>query len=658
MYRVRCGLIFFLVLIIFQTRGGAPYGKKQEKDTIAVKIDLLKKCLSGEDGWYVPGVKLEQSIQAIVSHFDSGPLDTLIHNLQQYTLDSTLVLVDRRVEDIGFIDTIPGVVPEEKINDNLKRIDRNVREAFKDSIILAPVHLFRGIEKEVNLIPEGQGEILFIKKIKKFPDVIKATIPAGMLVGEDPDREEQQALMRMAYIDSVRCAYNDSMRTAYRDSMNRVYRNAYIQAYSDSLQHYYSDSVSAYNLRVVQQWNDLAIRAANEKIRKSIKILADYVRNDSVDINIQNMDGRITTFRLKNNNPKFGRLWLKNEQNDSLSVKIENIDKRTIKMLIDDGVTISRFSQKEGKVISLGVESLDTKLNRVDKKVDVFSPWKLSGDGTVGFTQTYLENWKKGGNSAMSILLVLKGQANYTKKKIKWANTLEIRNGWARVGDGENKLRKNDDKFELASRLGISAFKKWYYTAEASFESQFFEGYKYPDTDNPISAFMAPGTFKMNLGMDYKPHKSFSVFLSPLTLKTVWVLDTARIDQTNFGIDVDKRHLAVPGFNMDMRWEKDFGNDVTYTTKLKAFVDYRDVAHKKDIYWENTVVMQLTQRLNMRMEVYFKYDDNVKFPETIMIDGVAQTINKAKWQIKELFNIGFTYKFSKQLYKRNIKIPY
>ena len=41
---------------------------------------------------------------------------------------------------------------------------------------------------------------------------------------------------------------------------------------------------------------------------------------------------------LQNGNERYSRVWLKNEQNDSLRVMIKNTDKRSMQMLIDDGV--------------------------------------------------------------------------------------------------------------------------------------------------------------------------------------------------------------------------------------------------------------------------------------------------------------------------------
>ena len=108
------------------------------------------------------------------------------------------------------------------------------------------------------------------------------------------------------------------------------------------------------------------------------------------------------------------------------------------------------------------------------------TPWRIGGDGTIGFSQTYLQNWKKGGQSAISSLIVMKGFANYSRAdgKIKLENNAEIRNGWIKPGGKGAETQKNDDKFELTSRFSVSAFKRWYYSSELNFETQFFRSQK------------------------------------------------------------------------------------------------------------------------------------------------------------------------------------
>ena len=232
---------------------------------------------------------------------------------------------------------------------------------------------------------------------------------------------------------------------------------------------------------------------------------------------------------------------------------------------------------------------------------------------------------------------------------MKWENSGEIRNGWIRPGGSEAELQKNDDKFELTSRFGLSAFKKWYYSAEFNYETQFFNGYKYPTSANPdpISAFMAPAKTFFKIGLDYKPNNKFSMLLSPLTVKNVYVRDTVKIDQTKFGIKRGQKGFWEPGLNADLKYKRDITEDITWETKYKMFINYKQPFRKFDINWENQMVMQLSDHINLRMMVHLIYDDDVLFP---VYDAAGEkTGEKPKLQVKEFFTIGFSYKINRQV---------
>ncbi len=272
-------------------------------------------------------------------------------------------------------------------------------------------------------------------------------------------------------------------------------------------------------------------------------------------------------------------------------------------------------------------------------------------DGNAGFTQTYFENWKTGGQNALSIQLALKGTANYSRHdgKVKWDNTGEIRNGWVRPGGENAETQKNADKFEITSRLGISAVKKWFYSAEFNMQTQLFNGYKYPTSTNPdpISAFLAPARTFIKVGMDYKPNANFSLFVSPVTAKNVFVRDTLKINQKAFGIEAGKRSFWEPGFNTDIFFRKVITSDITYETKYKMFVNYLQPRGNLDVSWENLFIVKLTQHINMRMLVHFVYDEKVKFP--ILDANGVQTGEKPKLQLQEFITVGFAYQINKQI---------
>jgi len=367
-------------------------------------------------------------------------------------------------------------------------------------------------------------------------------------------------------------------------------------------------------------------------------------------LRLKNLAGEESSLVLSDYNQNFARIWLKNQQNDSLSVLVKSIDKKAIQMFIDDGVTFSRFTKKETKDFDFStLNNTVSGLSKVSRKYEVRTPWRIGGDGNVGFTQTYLENWKKGGKSALALLMVMKGFANYSSmnNKIKWENSGELRDGWIRQGGEESETQKNDDKFEITSRFGVSAFKKWYYSAEYNYETQLFRGYRYPKSENPdpISTFMSPARTFLKVGLDYKPNKDFSLFLSPFTAKKVFVRDTALIDQTKFGVDANKRSFWEPGLNADIRYKTQLTPDITYETKYKMFINYKMPFTKFDINWENHLIMQVNDHINFRMMLHLIYDDDVKFP---IMDANDKVIGEeSRLQVKELITIGFSYKINR-----------
>ena len=73
------------------------------------------------------------------------------------------------------------------------------------------------------------------------------------------------------------------------------------------------------------------------------------------------------------------------------------------------------------------------------------------------------------------------------------------------------------------------------------FKTQIAKGYNYPNDSVPVSKFMNPAVLTIGIGLDYKPNKNTSINFSPLSYKGTFVPDTARIDQTQYGIAKDQQ---------------------------------------------------------------------------------------------------------------------
>jgi hypothetical protein len=247
---------------------------------------------------------------------------------------------------------------------------------------------------------------------------------------------------------------------------------------------------------------------------------------------------------------------------------------------------------------------------------------------------------------------MLKGFASYSSDKFRWENSAEVRNGW--IKPGQEALQKNDDKVELISRFGITAFPKWYYSTEADFETQFFYGYAYPDVIHPVSGYMSPGKFLFKIGMDYKPSKYFSLLISPITSKLVFVRDTVKINKANFKISPGKTSYWEPGLNTDLSFKKSFNPVVSFETKYKMFINYLKPFKDVDINWENNLAVRFTDNISMQLLTYAIYDSKVLFDKLDkdgkqILDANGKKIMEPRLQFKEFFTIGFNYRINKRV---------
>ena len=655
--RVRILASFFLICnFAFSSTSNNSYPDKkvQPIDTLQWGLKYLKQFTGDQQQWFFINQETRKSISGLVHFLEDEQIDTVLFKLKKLKSDS--VLISRNWKDVPDTLSISGFMTSDQIHEKMFQLDREIRDQNPLEKIPIPEYLLTGIEQKVPFIAKERSQVLIEQNILTLPDSLKnlASKKDTLKPGSKKYIYYQKLdSIRLAFIEEARIAYNDKLLRNYIDSVSTAYRNAAITHFSDSLQHQLRDSLKWKNSVLLKAWNDSVINSVNDSIRKILPFLEKLAYKYPHDVWLHNITNDSIRVRLRNDENYFTRMFIKNEQNDSLGVKIENLGRNSMKILIDDGVTFTRFKEQQKRDIKFENFTPNDRLVKIQKKFTVLSPWSLGGNSTLGFTQTSLSNWKKGGNSSLSILAVLKGFANYSDKKLKWENSVELRNGWMRINDTDvdSKLQKNDDKLELISRLGVSAFKKWYYSAEIDFETQFFNGYKYPNTDDPISAFMAPAKTLVKVGLDYKPNKDFSLFLSPLTSKTVFVRDTAVIDQTKYGIDANKRRFWEPGLNADLKFKKEIFEDVVWETKYKMFINYRSPFDKFDINWENLVTMKLNNYINMNFMLLLIYDDNVTFA-TNKVDASGATIYEPKWQIKELITVGFSYSLNKKLYKR------
>ncbi|WP_347841025.1 DUF3078 domain-containing protein [uncultured Draconibacterium sp.] len=648
--------ILFILFFIGSSNLSWAQDNPGKDELLQHNIKMLRSYFLEDKNWHIVKPEVGTDVEALLHFVEDQPINAIIKNLND-TQRVDGYYVTRLPENVDDSLSVPGYISNDALNQEIKIIKSVYEASVKPEEISVPADVIIAAEQEIVQIPEGKGMKLFADSVYTFPDSldIPEVIPDSVLNSTDLfNKLVKTDSLRRVYVEQKRLFYNDSVKA---DHINKVVSNYRIQKYKEDLQYRiktYTDEVRLNNYHVLKEYNDSVVAQVNDSIKAVLNVLMDYADFiDTTQLTLTNLKGEKEQLLLQNGTERYSRIWLKNQQNDSLAVMIKNTDKRTVQMLIDDGVTFSRFKEKQTK--DFDFESLKPNYNKfttVGKSYELETPWNIGGDGNIGLTQTYTDNWKKGGKSSLSTLMVLKGFANYSRKdgKVKWENSAEFRNGWIKPGGEDSELQKNDDKFEITSRYGVSAFKKWYYSAELNFNTQLFRGYDYPKSDNPdpLSAFMAPSKTYVKLGLDYKPHKRLSVFLSPLTLKNIYVRDTSLIDPVDYGINEGRKAFWEPGLNAEISYKTTIAENISYETKYKMFINYKDPLQKFDLNWENNFKMQLNSYIDLRLMFHFIYDDDVTFP-VYDSDGNPTGEKEPKLQVKEFFTIGFSYKINKKV---------
>ena len=297
---------------------------------------------------------------------------------------------------------------------------------------------------------------------------------------------------------------------------------------------------------------------------------------------------------------------------------------------------------------SLYTQAQTTEAESNLKKVNADSTdgWKKGGVANITFTQVYLDNWVAGGQNSISINGLISLYANYRKESMTWENNLDLGYGVLRQGSDEGELSapwvKTDDKIDFTSKYGRKAKKNWYYAGLLNFKSQMADGFELPNDSIPISTFMAPAYLLGAIGMDYKS-KGFSAFLSPVTLKTTFVLDDDLANAGAFGVEAAEIDTATGnivtsgkkvrtelGGYIKLQYKKDdIIKNVNLLTKLDIFSNYLENPDVLDVTWEVLIAMKVNKYLTATLNTIVLYDQDISH----------------RAQFKEVFGAGLSVKF-------------
>ena len=340
--------------------------------------------------------------------------------------------------------------------------------------------------------------------------------------------------------------------------------------------------------------------------------------------------------------------------------------------------TLKALNQEHSDIL-IEQQAIESELTAINQHLDSLTPKRPNGPrpkeniitllnerisfhGGYGLNinQLALSNWAAGGENSWAGKAFANFSLSYHKKKFEQRLNGAFAFGISRFAD--KRIEKQDDKLDLTYSLLLDSKTQWNISMVAVFNTQFANGYKYPNDSTVISSFFAPAYLTLSAGYSYKTkNEHFQIFLSPMAGKVTFVFNQDLADAGSFGVKkgyYDEDGIWIPGENINasmginviLNYKQPIGKSIHYTTMLNTFYNYierrDDDRLRLDVNWENTVNFVISKHLTTILFVNMKYDHNTTFPVYETIEGVETVVdNVPKLQLKESVGIAFVHTF-------------
>ena len=306
-------------------------------------------------------------------------------------------------------------------------------------------------------------------------------------------------------------------------------------------------------------------------------------------------------------------------------------------------------------LITLGLEAQpDSLFFKKETTPEIIYGWSTKKDVGFYLNQVSFSNWNAGGANSISAIISGKATARLKEEKYFWNSSLVLRYGLNKQ-EGE-PLFKTEDVIEIVSNFGIEKTPQsnWFYSARFSFNTQFANGFSNPNADQPISRFFAPAYVFLGIGMEYGRHiERLSIYGSPFTLKTTFVLDETLSNQGAFGVDPaiydlegniireGKKSRQELGMLFTGQFEDEIFENINLNTRVRLYTDYLNSFGNIDFDWELNLDMKVNKYVQATFGSHLRYDNDIKVEvEQDEMTNEEIVVQGAKLQWKQLLGIG------------------
>ncbi len=377
------------------------------------------------------------------------------------------------------------------------------------------------------------------------------------------------------------------------------------------------------------------------------------IRRDTVYFYFIDINSDSVEVKLYRQNTDLVRLNLTDYWGTKVPAVIRDITQNSMRLLIDNTPEIENENGDRAKEAVGRLKRYDYRNPKITiEKRKMPGPatfWSLYGDASFELSQNGQTNWVKGGEPSMSFIASVNLFANYKKNNTSWENSVKFKIGMLRQGEYSDTNAHwvfNEDRIELASKYGRKLNNGYYLSVIGEFKTQSAPNYSYVNNIRqavPVSKFMNPAYLTFAVGFDLKQYKGLKVFLSPVTGKATYVLNSD-INRAKYGVDTSKNALYEVGVLSQIKHKTTVFGNITIENELDLFLNYVKKPQFKtvDVDWEMKIIFPVNDYVKAKFSSQLIWDNDINIPDPTP-DNAQNT--KKGIQFKEIISLGFVYKF-------------
>ncbi len=272
--------------------------------------------------------------------------------------------------------------------------------------------------------------------------------------------------------------------------------------------------------------------------------------------------------------------------------------------------------------------------------------WKLKSIFGLNITQSTFTNWAAGGRNNLSGLGFVNAQAEYSKDKLKWLNTMSL--GLGGIHYFDEGIQKTEDMIDLQSTFSYGIKDPWFFSILGGFRTQFIDGFANLTDTIRSSKFMAPGYVNISIGMEYVPNKNFRIMTSPISGKFTFVQDQrlanagafgvtpAELDGTGKIITLGETFRPELGSYLRIIYNKELMENIDLRSRIEFFSNYIENPENIDVNAEIILNFKVNKWFYASLNMNLIYDDDIQITDRFGNVG-------PRTQFKQVIGLGIAY---------------